>query len=288
MKWAIIYIPNTFPNPDMAAFIAQTAEQAGFESIWGGEHVVFPVEYEHVYGFTDSGEFPNTDKPMPDPLIYFAYAAAVTKTLRFGTGVVLLPEHNPLVFAKSAATLDFLSGGRFELGVGIGWMKAEFEALGIPWEQRGKRTDEYIAALRRLWSEDEASFDGEILKFPPVRCSPKPPRKMIPIHIGGDTPAAARRAGRLGDGFFPAVYPNRRVKEELPMLIDTMRRTAAEHGRDGSKVEITSGGTRKAEGVAWFEDLGVSRLTIAIHGREKEEIYRELMTFGDEVISKTR
>jgi len=287
MKWAIIYVPHNFPTPDMAAFVAQTAEQAGFESIWGGEHVVFPVDYAPKYGFTDSGEFPWAEIPMPDPIVYFAYAAAVTKTIRFGTGVVILPEHNPLVFAKSVATLDYLSVGRFDLGVGVGWLKEEFDALGVPWEARGKRTDEYIQALRRLWSDSPAAFDGELLKFPPVHCLPKPVKKMVPIHIGGDTQIAARRAGRLGDGFFPAVYPNRRVKEELPGLLETMRKTAAEHGRDGWKVEVTSGGTRKAEGVAWFEDLGVSRLTIAIHGKTKDEIYRELMTFGDEVISKT-
>lgn len=287
MKWAIIYVSSYFPDPEMAGFVAQTAEEAGFESIWSGEHIVIPVNYKLEYGFTDSGEFPNADKPIPDPLVYFSYLAALTKTLRFGTGISLLPEHSPLVFAKSVATLDHMSGGRFELGVGVGWMKEEFEALGVPWEHRGKRTDEYIAGLRRLWADDQASFDGEILKFPAVRSNPKPVRKMVPIHIGGDTQIAARRAGRLGDGFFPAVYPNRRVKEELPGLIDTMRKTAAEHGRDGSKIEITSGGTRSADGVSWFEDLGVSRLTIAVHGKTREEIRRELMTFGEQVISKT-
>lgn len=287
MKWAIIYVNTKFPGPEMLGFVAKTAEEAGFESIWGGEHIVFPVTYTQDYPFTDTGEFPMADKDIPDPIVYFAYAAALTTTLRFGTGINLLPEHNPLIFAKSVATLDVLSNGRFELGVGIGWMREEFEALGVPWAARGKRTDEYIEGIRRLWADDQASYDGEILKFPPVYCNPKPVRRMVPVHIGGDTHFAARRAGRLGDGFFPALYPNRRVREELPGLLETMRTTAAEHGRDPDRIEITSGGTRRAEGVAWFEDLGVSRLTITTHGTTKEEIYRELMTFGDEVIAKT-
>src|ERR1700740_2218863 len=117
----------------------------------------------------------------------------------------ILPQRNPLVLAKEVATLDYLSGGRIELGIGGGWLKEEFEALGIPFERRGKHPDEYVAAMRALWASDGASFAAEFVKFDKVSCNPKPVAKSVPIIVGGHSEAAARRAGRLGDGFFPSI-----------------------------------------------------------------------------------
>jgi len=287
MKWSIVYVPSTFADPEMAAFVARTAEEAGFESLWGPEHVVVPTEYEHEYSFSSSGRFTLEENDIPDPLVWFAYAAAVTSRIRFGTGTLILPEHNPVVLAKSVATLSKLARGRIELGVGVGWLKAEFDAIGVPFEERGKRAEDYIAAMRALWRDDVATHNGEYVSFSKVRMYPKPHERRVPIHICGTSLVAARRAARLGDGFFPAIYPNSQVPVVLPELLKAMRQECARIGRDASDIEITSGGTRSVEGVQWFQDQGVHRMTIAIHARDKAGIRDELMRFGEDVIQKT-
>jgi probable F420-dependent oxidoreductase len=187
-----------------------------------------------VYPYDAGGRMPGTsDVPIPSPLVWLAFVAARTEALRLATGVSLLPERHPLVFAKEVATLDSLSGGRVVLGIGIGWLREEFEALGVPWERRGARTEEYMEVMRRVWTEDVASFDGEFVSFTDVASSPRPVRRNVPIHIGGHSDAAARRAGRVGEGFFPAAG-------NIPELIDIARQTAADAGRDPSGLEVTT------------------------------------------------
>src|SRR5436190_900860 len=145
---------------------SQAAEAAGFESVWTVEHVCYPDDYQSAYPYSADGKMPAVPStPIPDPLIWLAYVASATSTLRLATGILILPERNPVVLAKELATLDHLSGGRVELGIGVGWLKEEFEALGIPWERRGARTDEYIAAMRALWASDGASYAGEFASF---------------------------------------------------------------------------------------------------------------------------
>ena len=130
---------------------------------------------------------------MPDPLIWLAFVAAATTELRLGTGIVILPQRNPVILAKELATLDSLSGGRVEFGIGVGWLKEEFEALGVPWARRGARTDEYIEAMRALWDGDHAAYEGEFVSFDDVSSNPKPAQGRVPIHIGGHSRAAAER-----------------------------------------------------------------------------------------------
>ena len=163
--------------------------------------------------------------------------AAVTTRLRFMTGVIILPLRHPLVLAKQVATLDHMSGGRIELGIGVGWLKEEFEALGIPFEKRGARSDEYIAVMRKLWAEDGVSFDGQFVKFDEVSSNPKPVRGSVPIVIGGHSEAAAKRAGRLGDGFFPSIG----AQVDTVPLFDVMRRAAEAAKRDPKAIEIMAG-----------------------------------------------
>jgi probable F420-dependent oxidoreductase len=166
-----------------------------------------------------------------------AAMAAVTTRLRFMTGVIILPLRNPFVLAKQVATLDHMSGGRIELGVGVGWLKEEFEAVGVPFEKRGARTDEYIAVMRKLWAEDGVSFSGQFVTFDEVSSNPKPVRKTVPIVIGGHSEAAAKRAGRLGDGFFPSIG----TQVDILPLFDVVRRAAAAAGRDPGEIEIMAG-----------------------------------------------
>ena len=232
MKWGIVFSSTTCPDPDSAAALAENAEEAGFESLWAPEHIVVPVEYEPIYAASPTGRMDRLGRRggIPDPIVWFAYVAARTTRLRFGTGVVILPEHNVVTFAKSCATLAVLSKGRFILGCGVGWNREEYEALGMPWDHRGARYDECIWALRTLWRDPEPSYDGVYVKFPPVECDPKPPGGSIPIVLGGTSRPAVRRAGQLGDGYFPAIFPTERVHEELPKLVSLLRSSAEEAG----------------------------------------------------------
>lgn len=223
-----------FGDRDGLVQLAQGAEAAGFESLWTIEHVIYPDGYESEYPYDPSGKMMAApDTPMPDPLIWLSFVAAATETLRLGTGILILPERNPVILAKQVATLDHLSSGRLELGIGVGWLKEEFEALGIPFERRGARTDEYIEAMHALWDGDNAEYHGEFVDFSKASSNPKPANGRVPIHVGGHSKAAARRAGRLGDGFFPG-------KGDLAELVDIARQTAADVGRDPEGLEITS------------------------------------------------
>ncbi len=224
----------SFATPQGAAEFARAAEAAGFESVWTVEHVLYPDGYESSYPYDPSGKMAMTaDTPLPDPLIWLTWVAAHSESLRLGTGILILPQRNPLVLAKQLATLDDLSGGRMDLGIGVGWLREEFDALGIPFEHRGARTDDYVAAMRAVWDADHASHDGPFSSFSGVSVNPKPVNGRVPIHVGGHTPAAARRAGRLGDGFFPG-------EGNLDDLLVIMRRTAEEVGRDPDAIEVTS------------------------------------------------
>ena len=206
MRFGIAFA-NTGPmvEPAAAVAFARAAEAAGFESIWTVEHVVVPTEYASPYPYSPTGKMPGTvDSPIPDPLIWLTYVAAATSAIRLATGILILPQRNPVVLAKETATLDQLSGGRLLLGIGVGWLKEEFDAIGVPFAERGARTDEAVAALRALWTQDAATHHGRFSDFTDCVLRPHPVQPSIPIHVGGHTDAAARRAGRLGDGFFPA------------------------------------------------------------------------------------
>lgn len=284
MNFGIIFA-NTGPStqPGYAASLATLAEEAGFESLWTVEHVVVPAGYESPYPYSKDGRMPGgEDIPVPDPLIWLAYVAAVTTKIKLATGILILPQRNPAVVAKEAATLDVLSKGRLILGIGVGWLKEEFEALGVPFEDRAARTDEYAAALRAFWEQPEPTFSGRFTSFSRAKSYPKPVQMGgIPIVVGGHTPAAARRAGRLGDGFFPA----RGGFDVLPGLLDEMRKAAAEAGRDGDAIEVTTGGAMDVEGAKRYADLGVSRLVIPPLGFDIETLKRQLGQFGENVIA---
>jgi probable F420-dependent oxidoreductase len=289
MKWGTVFSSTSFPDPERASALATTAEDVGFESLWAPEHIVVPVEYDPIYGASDDGTLDRLGSRdgIPDPLIWFAFVAAQTKRIRFGTGVILLTERNLLHTAKEVATLDMLSKGRLMLGVGVGWSREEYEALGAPWPNRGKRMDEYIEAARLLWTEPNPSYDGEMLKFPPLECDPKPHDGPVPIHIGGTSEAACRRAGRTGDGYFPAIFPTSEVYTQLPLLLDWVRAGAKDAGRNYEDIEITSGGVRTAEEAKWFADQGVHRLTVAVRSKTISDMQEELKRFGGEVIEQT-
>src|SRR5512143_324765 len=163
MKFGLMYANlGPFAYPQMLTHLAQTAERVGVESLWTVEHVVIPVGYQSTYPYDPSGKIPAPDQlPIPDPLVWLAYAAAVTKTIKLATGILILPQRHPLYVAKEVATLDVLSAGRLILGIGVGWLEEEFAALDIPFEERGPRTAEAVRAMRTLWKDEVQPFKGK-------------------------------------------------------------------------------------------------------------------------------
>jgi probable F420-dependent oxidoreductase len=234
MKFGVAFANTvTFTTGAGAATLAKSAEAAGFESLWTVEHILYPEGYESTYPYAPDGKMPGSgDSPIPDPLIWLAYVAANTTTLKLATGISLLPERHPVMYAKEVATLDSMSNGRLMLGIGIGWLREEFDALDVPWEGRTRRTEEYADVMRELWKADGVSYDGEFINFENISSNPKPTNGSVPIHIGGHSEAAAKRAGRMGDGFFPA-------KGNMAELIDIAKQTAADAGRDPEAIDMT-------------------------------------------------
>ena len=263
MKVGLAFASSIAIDGGAALEICRRAEAAGFESVWGGEHVVMPDSIGSRYPYTADGKIPaEPDTPIPDPLIWLAFAAAAAPSLRLGTCILIVPQRNPLILAKELATLDQLSGGRVGLGLGVGWMREEFDALGVAWERRGARNDEYIAAMRALWSGPHAEFHGEFVDFAPATCSPRPVNGSIPILVGGDTDAAIQRAVRIADGYFPGEGD----AERLGALIGRLRKAAEKAKRDPKEIEINAMfGVQMADPVAGVEQLaalGVGRIMI--------------------------
>jgi probable F420-dependent oxidoreductase len=283
VKFGIMFANvGPFSRPDDAAELGRIAEECGIESLWTVEHVVVPAGYASEYPYSKTGRMPGgEDAPIPDPLIWLTWVAAHTSTIRLATGIVILPQRNPLVFAKEVATLDALSGGRVTLGVGVGWLQEEFDAIGVPFDERGSRTDDHIEALRALWEGGPVEFDGRFTKFAPLSSYPQPAQGTgVPIVIGGHSTAAARRAGRLGDGFFPA-------KGSLSELLPVMREAAVEAGRDPDAIEITRGGAPDLDSVKRLVDEGVGRVVFPPLAYDRDGLREALSRLHDAVISKT-
>ena len=259
MKFGLTYANCQAPDRDSALEMARGAEDLGFESLWTTEHIAVPAGYETTYPSSKSGRMPEGEEaPMPESLVWLAFMAAATTTIKLATGVLVVPQRNPVVLAKTVATLDVLSGGRVILGVGSGWLQEEFDALGVPFDDRGARTDEAIRVLRALWTEDTPSFDGEFTSFQDLYVRPRPIQRPVPIVVGGHSARAARRAGELGDGFFPASADY----SILPQRIAEARGHAERAGRDPEALEITMGSSARPEYIEPLLDVGVDRIVI--------------------------
>ncbi|MCV7099489.1 LLM class F420-dependent oxidoreductase [Mycobacterium palustre] len=254
-------------DPDWMAAFAGHLERCGFESIVVVEHTVLATQYDSVYPYDSSGRVGlAADCPIPDPLDLLAFLAGRTSTLGLATGVLVLPNHHPVVLAKRAATVDALSGGRLRLCVGVGWLKEELQACGAEFATRGRRADEQLAVLRELWADrpQGASHHGEFFAFDNAMCYPKPVAgAALPIHIGGHSRAAARRAGRLADGFQPLGVAG----PQLASLLTQMRDEAAAAGRDPAALEVSLGHAVTkidAERAGGLVEQGADRLVLSM------------------------
>jgi probable F420-dependent oxidoreductase len=219
--------------------VARRAEELGFDSLWAPDHVVFPVESRSTYAYGRGDAYRDDPPPAYDALVVLALAAGCTERVELATGVLVLPQRNPLLLAKQVASLDALAGGRVVLGVGTGWLAEEQAALGAPpFAARGAVTEEWIAILRACWSAERPSFAGRHYAFPPVHFRPRPVRP-VPILVGGNSPAALRRAGRVGDGWFGTAV----TLEEARAAIAAVRRHAEAAGRDAAALTLGCGYT---------------------------------------------
>lgn len=223
---------------DVIDAVATGAEAAGFATLWAGEHVVMVDEPASRYPYSNDGRIGvPAQADWLDPWIGLSFAAAATSRIGLATGVLLLAEHNPVVVAKQAASLDVLSGGRLTLGIGAGWSREEFDALGVPFARRGARMTEYVAAMRAVWADEVASFAGEFARFDAIRVNPKPVRGRVPIVLGGNSDTALGRAGRWGDGWYGFNVPGVEAVRERVAFLHARTREA---GRDPAALEVAA------------------------------------------------
>jgi probable F420-dependent oxidoreductase len=234
-----VWLPTANPMTtfDLLDAVAGESEARGISTLWVGEHVVQFDHYESSYPYAEDGKIPaGPDSGLLEPMVTLSYLAARTKTVRLGTAMLLLPQRNPVYVAKEVSSLDWLSEGRVDLGIGVGWQKEEFDALGVPWERRGVRTDEYLEVLRTLWCDDTSSFDGETFQLRECKMFPKPVQvPHPPIHIGGETEAALRRTARAAQGW----HTFNRTPEELASGLRRLDELLDAAGRSRKDVRIT-------------------------------------------------
>ncbi|MGD0881208.1 MAG: LLM class F420-dependent oxidoreductase [Acidimicrobiales bacterium] len=233
-----LWIPTASPfaTPEVLAAVGREAEERGITTLWVGEHVVLFEEYASSYPYADDGRIPAPPgSGLLEPLNTLAFLAAHTTEVRLGTAMVLLPQRNPVYTAKEVATLDWLSNGRVDFGIGVGWLEEEFRAVNVPWPQRGRRTDEYLDVLHALWTDDTSQYEGEFYSLNPCQMFPKPVQSPVPIHIGGESDAALRRVARAGHGW----HTFNRAPEDLAEPLARLDVLLGEQGRSRSDITVT-------------------------------------------------
>ena len=292
-------------SPEALDTLVTRAEEWGFSSVMIADHIVFPVTIKSKYPYTVSGAFPGQGDAL-EQLSLMAFVAGKSRTLRLISSVMILPYRNPVVTAKMLATIDVLSRGRVTVGVGVGWLREEFEALGAPdFDRRGAVSDEYLRIFKTLWTQNPASYHGEFCRFDSVRCLPHPVQKPHPpIWVGGHSKAALRRVARLGDGWHP-VGANPAVPlrpPELRALFDDLRRLTEAEGRDFSTLTISykapiydsgqgvDGGPERrpfsgsqpaiADDIATYARLGVSELIFDFRSESLPESLDRMARFA--------
>jgi probable F420-dependent oxidoreductase len=259
-------------RPDSMATVARNAERLDFGTLWAGEHVVVFDRYESKYPYTEDGEMPLVrDADFLDPMLALTYAAAHTSKIRLATGICLVPEHNPVVLAKQVGSLDYLSNGRFALGIGIGWSEEEFRALGVPFERRARRTTDYLEAMLKLWGQDQATYSGEFVRFENARMNPKPvKRDKLPIYFGGESMPALRRVARYGTGWFGSNLGPLETAEKLAALRELMK--ANGRNPDQLRIMMSPGVAHfSPQNLAKYHEAGVHELVIFLNYSAKQE-----------------
>ena len=250
---------------------ARAIEELGFDSVWGSDHVIFPLSVESKYPYSETGDFPVPGAiPWTEEVTTLAFVAGATSKIRLGTSILVLPYRNPVMNAKTLAAVDVLSGGRLICGVGAGWMREEAEAMGMPFDDRGVRTDEHIELLKALWTQDEASYGGKHYSVPPSHIEPRPLQKPHPpIWVGGHEPAALRRAAKYGDGW----HAYRLNVDDFAKKAAYVRKEAGEQGRDANSIMMSV----RAPLILADKSLGIDR---AFSGTD-DDVKKQITAFAE-------
>lgn len=284
MKIGIIPVNVGVPSVDAMIGLARKAEAVGVESLWTFEHVVVPNGYDSRYPYSADGKMGVTPETnFVDPLVALSAIAPETSRVRLGTGVNILPQTNALLLAKQAASLDFVSGGRFMLGVGIGWLREEYDAMGAPFERRGARFDEYIDAMRKVWSGDTVEHESEHLHWTGFKSYPVPIQKPLPVVIGGSKGKAFERIARYGQGWFAPTIS----ADQLKPMLERLAEACDEIGRDPAEVEISSMWipAMGLDSLRQLGALGVARLIVPVQVLGANPI-EALDGLADDVLAK--
>ncbi len=274
-----LFAPLSNPAHDAAyiAELAQGAEERGFHSIWLGEHVVLFDDYASSYPYAEDGRIPiGGDRGMLEPFTALAFIAAHTSKIRLGTGICLVPQRNPVYTAKEVAAVDYLSGGRVDFGVGVGWLREEFEALAVPFARRGTRCREYLEVMARLWNDDLAEFAGDFYQLPACRQNPKPLQPGgPPVYFGGESDAALARVADIGQGWYGFnVSP-----EETASRLKALDRRLDANGRSRDEIDIAIAPYSlpiDRDIAARYRDAGVKQLVIMILARDRDGLRQRL------------
>jgi len=286
-----VFVPlgNGNATSEIVRAVGREVEDRGFESIWVPEHVVLFDDYESQYPYSPDGKFPGGgDTGMLEPIQALTYLAAVTDRVRLGTGICLVPQRNPVYTAKAITDLDNLSGGRVDFGVGVGWLREEFEAVAMPFEKRGQRTDEHLQVMKSLWCDETSEFHGELYDLDPCRMYPKPVQAPHPpIHVGGESDAAMRRVARHGQGWFSF----NRLPEDLPEPLARLDAALEAEGRSRSDVVLSVSPYFKAttpEMMEQYAALGVDRLIVLCLAFDVDTLRSQLDGLVEAVLEPAR
>ncbi len=280
---------NPFATPEYLEALGRAAEARGFASLWAAEHVVLFDDYASRYPYAEDGRIPvGSESGFLDPFQALAFLASVTREIRLGTGICLVPQRNPVYTAKEVATVDWLSGGRFDLGIGVGWLEEEFTAVGVPFERRGARCREYIEVMRRLWCDVVSQHRGEFYALPECRQFPKPVQSPHPpIHFGGESDAALRRTADLGQGWYGFNIDPEQTAERLVVL----DRMLQERGRSRDEIEISVSPYMRATDLDLlkrYRDLGVDQVIVLAAARHVDGLLKTLDGLANELVEPAR
>jgi probable F420-dependent oxidoreductase len=268
---AFVPIGTLNVNPTFAGAVGPILEERGFESVWVAEHVVLFDDYASKYPYADNGRFPGGgDSGLLEPMTALSYIAATTTTLRLGTGICLVGQRNPVYTAKQVADVDVLSGGRVDFGIGIGWLKEEFDVVAMPFDHRGARSDEHLAVMKELWTKETSSFDGTYYTLPACRMYPKPVQQPHPpIHVGGESDGAMRRVARLGQGWFGF----NRLPEQVPEAVTRLDKALQDEGRRLDEIEVSVCpyfNPVDADMMKRYADVGVDRVIMVVFAFDED------------------
>jgi probable F420-dependent oxidoreductase len=278
MKFGVFApLAGPFATGEYLNLLGPAVEERGFDSLWTAEHVVLFDQYASSYPYSPDGKIPAPpESGMLEPLTSLAYLAANTTKLRLGTGILLLPQRNPVYTAKETSNVDFLSGGRLDLGIGVGWLAEEFRVVHVPFEHRGARTRSYCEVLKRLWCDEVSEYKDEFYDLPACRMYPKPVQTPHPpLHFGGETDAALKRVAALGQGW----YGMNRTPEEAKQGVERLTGFLGERGRSLDEVQVSISPYMKPMESDWiprYQDAGVDQVIFFVLGFDRDSLLTAL------------